>query len=307
MKLRYAVVLCLLPLFGSLLVAYALTRGLLTNPVFVAQYSIDASAIISRLGLFVSLLACIVMVFIRWHRQQLENVRERERSQYLKDHKRFLQRLDHEIKNPLTTLQLGLVNILNIEGLQESERQSLERMQTQIDRLRQLVMDLRSLTELEDRMVERSRLEVEPLVRSAVEAVTESSNREIEVSVQQVPWPVGSIVGDMDLLTIALSNLLNNAIKFTPEHGHIRVQITDNGQSAVIEVADNGIGIPSSEVPHVFDELFRASNTQRMMGSGMGLALVHRIVELHDGGITVRSREEFGTSITVNLPLANKL
>ncbi len=306
MNLRYAIIICFLPLVVSLLVAYALTEGLLNNPVFVAQYSVDTSAIISRLGLLSSLLVFVVLVLIRWHRHQLTTARESERERSLKEHKRFLQRLDHEIKNPLTTLQLGLINILNIEGLQESERQSLERMQTQVDRLRQLVMDLRSLTELEDRMVERSRLDVEPLVRRAVEAVTESSGREIEVSVQQVPWLVGSIVGDVDLLMIALSNLLNNALKFTPERGRIQVQITDDGQSAMIEVADNGIGIPSSEIPHVFDELFRASNAQRMMGSGMGLALVHRIVELHHGGVSVRSREEHGTSITVNLPLANK-
>ena len=75
----------------------------------------------------------------------------------------------------------------------------------------------------------------------------------------------------------------------------------------IVEVADNGIGIPSADVPHVFDELYRASNAARVSGSGMGLALVQRIVALHHGEVSLRSREGHGTVITVQLPLANRL
>ena len=306
MKTRAIFILCFVPLLISFLISYILSQGILPNAVFVTQFSFDTAAIVSWSGLGISLIALVIFFAWRWLRDQLDTTREQERDIGIKQHKRFLQRLDHEIKNPLTTIQLGLVNILNGDSLSEGERKSLERIKTQSGRLHQLVIELRALTELEDRMVERNSVDLAFVLRTAIELSVNPANRNIELSVQQIPWGVGAIVGDIDLLMIAFTNLLNNAIKFTSDDGTIHIQIKDDGQSAVIEIADNGIGIPSSEVPLVFDELYRASNAQRMNGSGMGLALVQRIIELHHGSLSINSREGHGTSISVQLPLANK-
>jgi two-component system OmpR family sensor kinase len=297
--------LCLAPLLLSLATALVMGLGWLPNRVWIAQYSIDTAAIVTRMGLLASLLLLAGWRLSSWHFQQVRAAQDIARDEAARQHKLFVQRLDHEIKNPLAIMQLSVVNILN--DLNDEERRSAERLQIQVDRLRQLVMDLRALTELEDRIVERNQIDLRSLLENAIETVLVDRTRHIELTVQHVPWPVGKIIGDADLLTIAFTNLLNNAVKFTSAEGSIRLHVTDTGQCVIVEVADNGIGIPSADVPHVFDELYRASNAARISGSGMGLALVKRIITLHHGEVSLRSREGHGTVITVQLPLANRL
>lgn len=298
--------LVLVPLLLSLGIGFAIDQGWLSNQVWIAEYSTDTAAIVSRLGLLASAVLFTGWRLLAWHFKRVRVAQNLARDEAAQQHKRFVQRLDHEIKNPLAIMQLSVVNIVNHDDLSQDEQHSLDRLQTQVDRLRQLVMDLRSLTELEDPVVERSLIDVQTILKNAIETATVDRSQKIELTVQQVPWPVGNIIGDADLLTIVFTNLLNNAIKFTGTDGSIRVQATDNGQHVIVEVADNGIGIPSSDVPHVFDELFRASNAARISGSGMGLALVQRIITLHHGEVDLRSREGHGTVVTVQLPLANR-
>jgi two-component system OmpR family sensor kinase len=297
--------LCLVPLLLSLVIGLAMRQGWLPNRVLIASYSVDTAAIITRVGLAASVLFLIGWRMVDWHFRQVQAAQDLVRSQAAQHHKLFVQRLDHEIKNPLAIIQLSVVNIL--DDLNDEKRGSAARLQTQVDRLRQLVMDLRSLTELEDRIMERNRVDLQPLLENAIETVLVDRTQRIELTVQHVPWPVGPVIGDADLLTIAFTNLLSNAVKFTSAEGSIRLQVTDTGQCVIVEVADNGIGIPSADVPHVFDELYRASNAARISGSGMGLALVQRIITLHHGEVSLRSREGHGTVITVQLPLANRL
>lgn len=299
--------LCLAPFVLSLGIGFALEQNWLPNRVWIARYSVDAVAIATWAGLLGSALLLFGWRLSAWHFQQVRGAQDLARDEAARQHKLFIQRLDHEIKNPLAIMQLSVVNVLNRDDLNDDERHSLERLQTQVNRLRQLVMDLRSLTELEDRVVERSLIDVQPVLENAIDTVTVNRPRQIALTIQQVPWPVGRIIGDADLLAIAFTNLLNNAAKFTEADGTIRVQVTDDGQQVIVEVADNGIGIPSADVAQVFDELFRASNAARISGSGMGLALVRRIVDLHYGGVALRSREGHGTVVTVHLPLANKV
>jgi signal transduction histidine kinase len=102
-----------------------------------------------------------------------------------------------------------------------------------------------------------------------------------------------------------LDNLLANAIKYTPEGGEIKIMaLTENGQ-IILQVVDNGPGIPVDEQPHVFERFFRASNVPPdVQGTGLGLAIVKSIVENHGGRIWVDSRLGFGTTFTVVLPIA---
>lgn len=298
--------LCLLPLLVALLVSFALAQEWLPNSVLIGHYSIDTIALVTRSGCLLSVCALLGWGLWAWHQQRLLAAQMLVRQQTTAKHKQFIQRLDHEIKNPLTIMQLGLANLLHGQPLAANDQQSLERLQKQVERLRQLVMDLRSLTELEDRPIEHDLVDLPVVLRNAIETVlVDSPKRQIDSTLQSVPWPVGKVIGDTDLLAIALTNLLNNALKFTVETGHVQVQITDNGQQVAIEIADNGIGIPSAELPYVFDELYRAGNAGRINGSGMGLALVDRIIKLHKGSVAIRSREGHGTAVTITLPLAN--
>jgi signal transduction histidine kinase len=130
------------------------------------------------------------------------------------------------------------------------------------------------------------------------------ADRVVDVNVPQVPWPLPPLHGDRDLLVVLFSNLLDNAFKFTRPGGRVEIRATEDARLAVIEVADNGLGIPAADLDHIFEELYRADNARETAGSGLGLALVQRIVALHHGSLAVRSRPEQGTVVTVRLPLA---
>jgi two-component system OmpR family sensor kinase len=110
-------------------------------------------------------------------------------------------------------------------------------------------------------------------------------------------------MADRDLLYLAVYNLLDNALKFTRPGDTVEVRAFEDGASVVIEVADTGPGIPEDELPHVWEELYRGQGARAAPGSGLGLALVRAIVELHGGQINLRSRAGQGTVFTVRLPI----
>jgi signal transduction histidine kinase len=100
-----------------------------------------------------------------------------------------------------------------------------------------------------------------------------------------------------------LDNLLNNAIKYSPRGGSIEVALRSENGDAVISVSDRGEGIPASDLPHIFERFHRGRNVQKIPGTGIGLAGVHRIVDLHKGSISVDSRVGEGTTFTIRLPI----
>jgi signal transduction histidine kinase len=113
------------------------------------------------------------------------------------------------------------------------------------------------------------------------------------------------VTGDRDLLSLVMYNLIENALKFTAPKETVEVRALEDGKAIVVEVADAGPGIPADELPKIFDELYRGANARGIDGSGLGLALVKRIIELHGGQIGVRSRQDdpHGTVFTVRLPV----
>jgi two-component system OmpR family sensor kinase len=123
--------------------------------------------------------------------------------------------------------------------------------------------------------------------------------------ISHVPWPFPTITGDWDLLGLVMYNLIENALKFTSGDQAVEVRALEDEKAIVIEVADSGAGIPPEELPKIFEELYRGANARGIEGSGLGLALVKRIVELHKGQIKVRSHQgdPHGTVFTVRLPV----
>jgi len=98
-------------------------------------------------------------------------------------------------------------------------------------------------------------------------------------------------------------NLISNAVKYTPKEGLVSVDTQMNGHYAIVEVKDTGYGIPTDELPHIFDRFSRVKGHQHIaIGTGLGLAIVKSLVEAHDGEITVESQEGAGSTFTVKLP-----
>jgi two-component system OmpR family sensor kinase len=167
--------------------------------------------------------------------------------------------------------------------------------------------DLRKLADLEERPIERTRVDIPDVLNDVVDAarsIPAYEGRNINLFVTKVPSPFPCVIGDRDLLVLAMYNLVENALKFTSADEPVEVRALEDGRSVFVEVADSGAGINSEDLPKIFEELYRGSNARGTEGSGLGLALVSRIVTLHGGQIIVRSHQENprGTVFTIRLP-----
>jgi signal transduction histidine kinase len=127
-----------------------------------------------------------------------------------------------------------------------------------------------------------------------------SPNHRIKVEVRGIP---SAMVLDEKLIRQSLANLVSNAVKYSPQANSVEVSAFREGNMAVIEVQDHGVGIPPDEVEHVFSKYFRASTSSGIPGSGLGLAVVQHFVDLHHGTVALRSKVGIGTVVTMSLPI----
>lgn len=226
---------------------------------------------------------------------------EQARAEAFAEHRRFLLRLDHELKNPLTAIVAGVVNLSEGEISPEQKR-VLESMETQTRRLSRIVTDLRKLAEIETLPLEQNRIDVRALLEETVEMVHERADaRELRLALPDTPLP--AIFGDYDLLLLALHNLLDNALKFTHPNDSIKVGAFAQDDSLQIEVSDSGIGISEREHSLIWEELYRGKSASGTLGSGVGLSLVQVIVRRHSGSVMVNSAPGRGTTITMRFPV----
>ena len=217
-------------------------------------------------------------------------------------HRRFVARLDHELKNPVTAIRAAL-------ELDPDPSPSLDVAAAQAGRLANLIGELRSLSALETSAIERVPVDLAAVVRDETAAFSEDlevrdARRDIRVQLPAAPWPLPSVAGDADLLAVAVRNLLVNAAKYSDPDARIEIRGSDDSGFVVVEVADTGWGIPETEQARVWDELWRGDRARRVEGSGLGLSLVRIVAERHGGDVAVRSREGSGTSVRVRIPVA---
>jgi two-component system OmpR family sensor kinase len=228
------------------------------------------------------------------------------------DRRRFLLRLDHELKNPLTAIRAGLANIEQAGATATagtSAGGALESVSAQANRITRLLSDLRKLADLKTQEIEAAPVDLPSLlheVSEAVSAIPSASERVIRMNVPQAPWPLPLIEGDRDLLFIALQNLVANAIKFSAPGDTVEVRASEDGSWLLLEVADTGAGIPEDEIGEVWDELARGRAARSLPGTGIGLALVRVVVTRHGGQVTIRSRDGQGTVVSIRLPVPGR-
>lgn len=287
---------------GLVVAALTLYSSVLPNPVLYLYIDVGTSALFGGIGLSVLCGAGLLIQELTQLRSQARMAETRH--QAAEDRRRFLQRLDHELKNPLTAIRAGLANVVGGVAI-GAERAALDSVEAQVMRISRLTADLRKLTELETRPVERAPVDVAALLEEAVALARErpgSETRRVSLTLPQAPWPLPQVPGDWDLLFLAIHNLLDNALKFTRSDDTVEVRAFEDGNLVAIEVADTGPGIPAEDVPRVWEELYRAETARGVPGSGLGLALVRAIVERHHGEAAIRSRVGQGTVVTLRLP-----
>jgi len=294
----------LIPAAAGLVIALLLTDvPALPNPVIRLRVDLGTAALIA--GLTLSSVVAGWLVCWEWAERRWRQRATGIRAQAAAERRRFLQRLDHELKNPLTAIRAGLANVVD-GSTTAGQREALASMEAQVLRLSRLTADLRKLAELETRTLERVSVDVAGLLQEALalaQVRSRADARRLTLTLPQAPWPLPDVPGDWDLLFLAAYNLLDNALKFTEAGDTVEVRAFEDGTFVVIEVADTGPGIPREELPRVWEELYRGRGARGVPGSGLGLALVRAIVERHSGRVTLRSRPGQGTVFTMRLPI----
>ena len=218
----------------------------------------------------------------------------------------YVAHLTHDIKGHLAAIQ-SCLGVAATDSLTGQAAEFVHRAYQRTQKLTVFVRTLLRLTRLKlDGSAETESFNASDAVREAVEAV-QLGAQEKSVGLEcQVSPAVATVSGNAVSFKEAVTNLLLNAIKYTPAGGTISVTTAARGASLVIEVADTGIGIPPEEQSRIFEEFYRASNARQMEpdGDGLGLSLVKRIVELHHGTIEFSSALGRGTTFRIALPLA---
>jgi signal transduction histidine kinase len=210
----------------------------------------------------------------------------------------------HELRTPLSVMQGTLEAMM--DGVLKPNKTELNNLHDQTRRLTRLVEDLRilSLAEEGQLRLELTRVDISELVEKAVQSMSGiAKERAVSLSVQ-MSGDRHVINGDGDRILEVFANLLDNALRYTPEKGSVIIRVYSAGGQVVVQVVDSGSGIPADELPYIFERFWRGdkSRSRNSGGSGIGLAIVRQIVGLHQGTIEVESEPGKGTTFTVRFP-----
>jgi PAS domain S-box-containing protein len=219
--------------------------------------------------------------------------------------------VSHDLRNPASAVKMLAGSILaeaEERAIPPDVTERVEIMRQAAEQIDALIQDLLDVTRLEAGRLTVSAHDVEPapLVESALyalHALSESSGVKLVVTYDE---PLPLVHADPDRVTQLLSNLVGNALKFTPAGGHVDVRVEPRGEEAgvMVSVADTGAGIPSDQLPHVFDRFYQVASGRRgsRHGAGLGLTIARGIVEAHGGTIAIESAPGRGTTVRFTLP-----
>jgi PAS domain S-box-containing protein len=238
-------------------------------------------------------------------KEQIRVALQKERElRDLKD--RFFSMMSHELKTPLASIRLshGMLTRYGDRIPEEEKAQYLDNINMQVEHLSEMVSDVLTLSKSErtEQGFTPEQTDLITYCRDIIEAFQinhyQTHNFEFEC-----PDPIIIAEFDKKLLRRALTNLIGNAIKYSPEGGIIQLNLSKNKTFALIQVIDSGIGIPSEDHDYIFSTFHRASNVGVLPGTGLGLAITKQVIDLHDGELRFESTVGQGTSFTIHLPL----
>ena len=219
----------------------------------------------------------------------------------------FVQNASHELKTPLATMKLLLENLIYQPDMpKDLQQEFMQDMNHEIDRLSGIITDLLTLTKMDSQesAVKNDKLDFTELctgVAHSLRPAAEKAGLTLNASIAKGV----SLYGDESKLSQVVYNLIDNAIKYTPEGGVITVTMKADGRNVVFSVKDTGVGIPQEDAKHIFDRFYRVdkARSRETGGTGLGLSIVRQMVQLHRGEITVDSQPGKGSTFTVTLPV----
>lgn len=235
----------------------------------------------------------------------LEAMNLRREKEMLRE--QFAAIISHEVRSPLAAIQQSLMALqMDLEDrLDEDQKKRLQRLQVRIDDLLKLIHTWLRVMSVDVGKLRETfrRISVATVVSKAVESIQpQAIRKDIEITTSVEPLSC-AVNGDEGTLVETLVNLLGNAVKYSHAGSHVQVSAKEQQDCLILSVADTGIGIPKDELPYIFED-FYVGKTRQMVdkSSGLGLAIARRIVQAHDGTITVDSELGQGSTFTICLP-----
>ena len=237
-------------------------------------------------------------------------LRDESEAQRVHDVRRdFVANISHELKTPIGALSLLSEAVLGAKDDAEAVSRFAERMQVESKRLTGLVQEIIQLSRVQDSdpLKEAQQLSAGDIIKEALDQCrTTADSRQISLTFQDSEDAM--ILGDRDQLTMAIHNLIENAINYSPADTKVAVSTTVENGIITISVADQGIGIPEAEVERIFERFYRVdpARSRETGGTGLGLSIVKHIINKHGGEISVWSSENVGSTFSIRLPIQSQ-
>ena len=305
----YLVITVLILFSFSIALYYTYSRGI--GEDVEGNFSNEEQLVIverslARLRVLLVLINGSAVVFIGVVSFVLSGITLRPIREVMERERQFTSDAAHELRTPLAIMKTELeVALREPEPSQEEMRSLIKSNIEEIDRMSRMAENLLLLSRMDasGKKINLSRVFLSNIVERSIERMkpyAEGKNVTLESHIQE-----GIVIsGDEDQLHRLLYNLIKNAIDYNVDRGRVDVDLKSLPKSVLLTISDTGIGIPSQDLPHIFDRFYRVdrSRSQKIGGSGLGLAIVRAIVDAHHGSISVKSSPGKGTTIQVHFP-----
>ncbi len=272
-------------------------------------YNINAVPLTNKAGK-ISRILIVERDITEEKRYEREMAKALERERELNELKsRFLAIASHEFRTPLSTIMSSASLAARYDSADQLEKRHkhLDRIRSSVYHLTNILNDFLSLSKLEEGLVfmQLEKIEVREFFTSFQSEMQEIAREGQSINLKlAVHKPFVCV--DPNLLKNVCLNLVSNAIKYSPEGGSIDLEVKENeSKGLIISVTDHGIGIPEEEQKNLFERFFRAKNAANIQGTGLGLNIIERFIDIMNGSITFKSTEGKGTTFEIELPLNN--
>ena len=275
------------------------------NPVYVTTISFAFTSTIFIAAFFTVSISERLRLKERELKEANLKLLEKDR---LKDE--YVKMVSHDLKSPLASIQSLLEVLLGgfAGPVDEKIKEILQRIGKKIEFLHHYTKDLLDLSRIRaEKNLNLKIFNIKEVIDTAAEiAMPKTEGKKIQLNVE-IAKQLLDIEADKELITYVFLNLIANAFKYTPSGGKVLVKVSQKNSSITVEVKDTGIGIPAQDLPHIFEEFFRASNVAKTTkGTGLGLSLVKYIIEKHGGNILLESEVGKGSSFRFTIPISSK-